>query len=65
MLRKAAAGSAIDNADLFIGGLAEVHAPSADVGQTFQTIIARQLDALESGDRFFWLNQDFDPATAR
>jgi peroxidase len=55
----------IDNVDLFIGGLAENHAPGADVGQTFQTIIADQFDALESGDRFFWLNQDFDPATAQ
>ena len=54
----------IDNVDLFIGGLAENHAPGADVGQTFQTIIADQFDALESGDRFFWLNQGFDPATA-
>jgi peroxidase len=61
---KATYGS-IDNVDLFIGGLAEDHALSADVGQTFQTIIARQFDALESGDRFFWLNQDFDPATAQ
>jgi peroxidase len=55
----------IDNVDLFIGGLAENHAPGADVGQTFQTIIADQFDALESGDRFFWLNQGFDPATAQ
>jgi peroxidase len=55
----------IDNVDLFIGGLAENHAPGADVGQTFQTIIADQFDALESGDRYFWLNQDFDPTIAQ
>jgi peroxidase len=61
---KATYGS-INNVDLFIGGLAENHAPGADVGQTFQTIIADQFDALESGDRFFWLNQDFDPVTAQ
>jgi peroxidase len=55
----------IDNVDLFIGGLAENHTPGADVGQTFQTIIADQFDALESGDRYFWLNQDFDPTIAQ
>jgi DNA-binding GntR family transcriptional regulator len=33
-------------------------------GSTFQAIIARQFAALRSGDRFFWLNQGFDSATA-
>jgi peroxidase len=55
----------IDNVDLFIGGLAEDHAAGADVGQTFQTIIADQFSALRAGDRFFWRNENFDPATAR
>ena len=53
----------IDNVDLFIGGLAENHPAGADVGQTFQAIIANQFDALRSGDRYFWQNEDFDPAT--
>jgi peroxidase len=55
----------IDNVDLFLGGLAENHAPGADVGQTFQTIIADQFDALRSGDQFFWQNENFDPQTAQ
>jgi peroxidase len=49
----------IDNVDLFMGGLAEKHASGAVVGPTFQSIIANQFKALRSGDRFFWLNQDF------
>jgi len=54
----------VDNVDLFMGGLAEAHAPGADVGPTFQAIIADQFYALRSGDRFFWQNQRFDPQTA-
>ncbi len=53
----------IDNVDLFVGGLAEKHAPGADVGPTFQAIIAKQFAALRDGDRFFWQNENFDPAT--
>ena len=41
----------IDDVDLFIGGLAEVHAQGARVGPTFQAIIARQFAALRDGDR--------------
>jgi len=54
----------VDNLDLFIGGLAEDHVSGADVGPTFQTIIARQFAALRDGDRFFWLNQGFDRQTS-
>jgi peroxidase len=54
----------IDNVDLFMGGLAESHAPGASVGPTFQAIIADQFKRLRAGDRFFWLNQGFDPQTA-
>lgn len=53
----------IDQVDLFIGGLAEAHAPNAVVGPTFQRIIGDQFSALRDGDRFFWLNQGFDAAT--
>ncbi len=53
----------VGNLDLFMGGLAEDHAPGAKVGPTFQAIIARQFQALRSGDRFFWLNEGFDSAT--
>jgi peroxidase len=54
----------IGNVDLFIGGLAEDHAPHALCGSTFQAIIRKQFDALRAGDRFFWANEGFDPATA-
>ena len=47
-----------------MGGLAEDHAPGADVGPTFQAIIAAQFAALRAGDRFFWQNEPFDPQTA-
>jgi peroxidase len=50
----------IANVDLFMGGLAEKHADGAVVGQTFQTIIADQFQALRAGDRFYWLNQGFN-----
>jgi peroxidase len=50
----------IGKVDLFMGGLAEKHAPGAIVGPTFQAIIADQFEALRSGDRFFWLNQGFN-----
>ena len=54
----------IDQVDLFIGGLAEKHAAGAEVGPTFQAIIADQFQALRAGDRFFWQNQGFDQGTA-
>ena len=53
----------IDNVDLFMGGLAEAHAPGAVVGPTFQAIIGDQFRRLRAGDRFFWNNEGFDPVT--
>ncbi len=60
----AALYSSIDQVDLFMGGLAEKHVPGAELGQTFEAIIANQFAALRAGDRFFWLNQAFDKQTA-
>jgi peroxidase len=54
----------IDDVDLFMGGLAEKHAPGANVGPTFQYIIASQFWRLRTGDRFYWQNQGFDGQTA-
>jgi peroxidase len=54
----------VDNLDLFMGGLAETHAPGAEVGPTFQAIIGLQFHALREGDRFFWQNEAFDRGTA-
>jgi peroxidase len=55
----------VDNVDLFIGGLAEDHAPGALVGDTFQKIIAQQFTSLRDGDRLWWQNQGFDDATVQ
>jgi peroxidase len=54
----------VGHLDLFIGGLAERPVAGANVGPTFQAIIARQFQALRDGDRFFWLNQGFDRQTS-
>jgi len=53
----------IDNVDLFMGGLAEPHAPGAAVGPTFQAIIADQFWRVRAGDPFYWQNEGFDPQT--
>ena len=60
-----AAYGSIDNVELWIGGLAEDHLPGAMVGQTFGLIVAKQFQNLRDGDRFWYQNQGFDPATLR
>lgn len=55
----------IGSVDLFMGGLAEAHAPGAAVGPTFQSIIGAQFQALRTGDRFYWENQGFPQALAQ
>ena len=57
-------GNAIDNVDLFIGGLAEKHAPGAWSARLSKRLSRDQFEALRAGDRFFWLNEGFDQATA-
>ena len=59
---KAAYGN-VDNVGLWTGGLSEHHVPGALVGETFQTIIAMQFEALRDGDRFWFENQGFDAKT--
>ena len=55
----------VNNVELWIGGLAEDHTQGAMVGQTFGVIIAKQFRDLRDGDRFWYQNQGFDPATLR
>jgi peroxidase len=59
---KQAYGS-VDAIDLWTGGLAENHMAGAMIGETFGIIIAQQFEALRDGDRFWYENQGFDPAT--
>ena len=47
----------VDLIDLWIGGLAEDHAPGAMVGETFRAIIADQFQRLRDGDRY-WFESD-------
>ena len=55
----------VNKVELWIGGLAEDHLAGAMVGQTFDVIIARQFQNLRDGDRFWYQNHGFDPATLK
>jgi hypothetical protein len=46
--------------DPFIAGLAEDHVPGSDMGPLFTAILANQFGRLQTGDRFFYLNEDFN-----
>ena len=50
----------VSTIDAFEGGIAEDHVPGSDVGPLFQAIMANQFQRLRDGDRFFYLNEDFD-----
>ena len=52
----------LDNIDLWVGVLAEDHAPSSSVGQLGKTIIADQFQRLRDGDRF-WYQRQFSGTT--
>jgi hypothetical protein len=56
-------GDDVDKVDLWTGGLAERHAGSAFIGETFKDIITRQFVALRDGDPYWFQNQHLDPAT--
>jgi len=44
----------VDNIDLWVGGLAEKHAPGSSVGPTFQRIMADQFTRLRDGDSHWY-----------
>jgi peroxidase len=46
----------VDSIDLWVGGLAEDHAPGSSVGELVQTIVADQFERLRDGDRFWYEN---------
>jgi peroxidase len=46
----------VDNIDLWVGGLAEDHAPGSAVGELVQTIVADQFYRVRAGDRFWYEN---------
>jgi hypothetical protein len=47
----------VDKIDLWVGILAEDHAPGSSVGPTAMRIIADQFSRLRAGDRFWYQNQ--------
>lgn len=57
------ADKGIDQVDLWIGGLAELHVAGGVLGETFDTIFVTQIENLMDGDRFYYLqrlvNQQF------
>ncbi len=52
----------IDRVDLWVGGLAEAKVNGGIVGSTFWAIIHEQLDRLQEGDRFYYVDrlENFD-----
>lgn len=52
----------IDRLDLWLGGMLESHVNGGVVGQTFWVILHEQLDRLQEGDRFYYLDRldDFE-----
>ena len=48
----------LDNVDLWIGGLAEKPAPFGGLlGSTFNFVFEKQLENLQNGDRFYYLER--------
>ena len=51
----------VNNIDPFEGGLAEDHVAGSDMGPLFTRILVDQFTRLRDGDRFFYLNESFNP----
>lgn len=50
----ATAYASVEDVDVWVGGLAEPHAPGAMVGETFRAILVDQFERLRDGDRFWY-----------
>jgi hypothetical protein len=57
--------SDVNHIDAFEGGLAEDHVAGSDVGPLFQAIMVDQFSRLRSGDRFFYLNENWTQEESR
>jgi hypothetical protein len=62
---EAAYPGGVNTIDAFEGGLCEDHVAGSDVGPLFQTILVNQFTRLETGDRFFYLNENLNPDEMR
>jgi hypothetical protein len=51
----------VDNIDPFAGGIAEDHVPGSNLGPLFQAALVNQFTRLRNGDRFFYLNEQWNP----
>ena len=49
----------VKNIDLWVGGLAEDHAPGSMVGETIKAVLTDQFTRLRDGDRFWYQNDPF------
>jgi hypothetical protein len=55
----------VNNIDAFVGALAEDHVAGADVGPLTKAVLVNQFTRLRDGDRFFYLNQSWNPEELR
>jgi peroxidase len=51
----------VNNIDPFEGGMAEDHVGGSDMGPLFTKILVDQFTRLETGDRYFYLNETMNP----
>ncbi|MDF1859905.1 MAG: peroxidase family protein [Verrucomicrobiales bacterium] len=61
-LEQAYGAGAIDELDLWTGGLSEPHLPGSNLGETFSRIFVDQFTRLRDGDRFYFENSDIYPS---
>src|SRR5262249_27983095 len=50
----------VDNIDPFVGGIAEDHVSGSNLGPLFQAVLVNQFTRLSTGDRYFYLNEQWN-----